>query len=60
MTQIKSITPIIPASDPEIIEYLRALLRKACKEKIEWADFRGMIQNNGKQEYLDFYWPPLD
>lgn len=48
----------IPASDPEVIEYLRHLVRMAFKHKIEDLDISGVIRKSGSLTTLDYVWPP--
>lgn len=56
MTKFEILETKKPASDPEIIDYLRALLRIAIKHEIEWIDIRGYALKN---QHIDFYWPEL-
>lgn len=53
MGTIKIIPNKLSASDPEVIDYLRALLRKAINKEVEWLTIRGEISG----EYLNYYYP---
>lgn len=60
MTKIKILTSKAPASNQEIIDYLRAILREAYKHEIEWIDIQGMVKRPNSSRNIDYYWPPLE
>jgi len=53
MSKIELVKLPRPASDPEIIEYIRFLSRLAHKKKISYLDIAGFAEGTS----IDFVWP---
>ena len=58
--KIESLPVNQSATNQEIIDYLRSVLREAYKHEIEWIDIQGLIKRPNSSQNIDYYWPPLD